>query len=302
MIDFLSYNVNTDYRFIKPVACVYHVKSNTAIITFFYDEKVAKTLESLQDRLEKECRAKIDSDVKLVFEYKKAYTDELLLKMEIKKFLIREFSILTLSLTDEDIHVERNGEVFKINLHLPPQSIDYIRNNKLFTRFAAKLHDENFCTFEFFFDAKKTSEQDGTRALEKLEQYMKNSVLVEDMVKVDKSLRVKNIEYWLGKPIKERPVKVEFIRTCPDEQVTAGEIKFLTKREFTKGEETKTYWTFVIDDGKTRLQCVFFPTDKTGPKFDKLVNGTVVCVIGTNSERNGRTSFRVSGVSFCEMT
>jgi len=326
MMEFLTHNVNSDYRFIKLSSCVYHAKNNTAVITFYYSEKIADNLETLQDRLEREYRAKIAEEVKLVFEYKKSYTDELLLQMEVKKFLTRNFSILTLSLDDEDIHAQQIGDTFKINLHVAPQSIDYIKNNKTFAAFVRKLHDESFCEFEFFFDVKKTNEQDDIRALEKLEKYMKDTTAADGTVKVDKSLRVKNVEYWLGKPIKERPVKVEFIRVSGEEQTTAGEIKFLTKREYTprviadasrhshtpRGHcehseaiprlpETRVYWTFVLDDTKHRLQCVFFPTDKTLSKFEKLVNGTVVCVTGINSERNGRTSFRVNGVSFCEM-
>jgi len=293
---------------------VYHVKNNTAVITFFYAEQIASNLGNLQDRLEQQYRAKIDPDVRLVFEYKKAYTDELLLKMEIKKFLTRNFSILTLALDDEDIHVQQTDDTFKINLHVTAQSIEYIKNSKPFAAFVAKLHDENFYTFEFFFDVKKTTEDDDIRALEKLERYMKDTTAADDTVKVDKTLRVKNVEYWLGKPIKERPVKVEFIRVNGEEQTTAGEMKFLTKREYvarviarepkqsrSTEAQTKSYYTFVLDDNKNRLQCVFFPTDKTLAKFEKLVNGTVICVTGINSERNGRTSFRVSGVSFCEM-
>jgi len=123
-------------------------------------------------------------------------------------------------------------------------------------------------------------------------------------VRVDKTLPVKHIEYWCGAPIKTRPVQIKYLRNSKDFQVTAGTMFFMTKREYKRtGEDgvevTKNYWTFVLDDGADRLQCVFFPTEKTVAKFEKLSNKTVVCVVGINDKKGDRTSFRVSGVSFC---
>jgi hypothetical protein len=123
-------------------------------------------------------------------------------------------------------------------------------------------------------------------------------------------MKVKNVEYFLGKPIKERPIKIEFLRVCPDDQIIAGRINFLAKREYEKkpkpGEEKpetpemKPYFTFVLDDGENKQQCVYFPTQNSLSKIDKLIDGIVVTAIGTNTERNGRVSFRVMGLSLCE--
>ena len=125
--------------------------------------------------------------------------------------------------------------------------------------------------------------------------------------KVDKTLKVHGVEYWLGAPVKIRPNKIKYLREGKDEQVTAGTIKFLKKREYKRpdketGEETtKSYYTFALDDGENTVQCVFFPTEKTRSKFEKLADKTVVCVVGVYQRRGEFVSLRVNGISFCEM-
>jgi len=119
--------------------------------------------------------------------------------------------------------------------------------------------------------------------------------------KVDKTLHVKNVEYLLGKPINLRPIKIEHLRISPEEQVTAGTIHFLTKREYKREDQTKSYWTLVLNDGDSTLQCVFFPSEKSRPKFEILKNNTSVCVVGVHDRKNDRLNFRITGVSFCEI-
>jgi len=118
---------------------------------------------------------------------------------------------------------------------------------------------------------------------------------------VDKVLPISNMEYLCGMPIKIRPIRIKYLRVSPEEQVTAGTMHFLTKREYTKNDITKSYWTFALNDGESALQCVFFPSQKSGPKFEILKNNTTICVQGVHDKRNDRTSFRVTGVSFCDL-
>jgi len=129
-----------------------------------------------------------------------------------------------------------------------------------------------------------------------------------EAVSTDKAMKVKNIEYLLGRPIKVRPIQIKYLRNTEEEQVIAGTMHFLTKREYKKkdplqdgAEITKTYWTFVIDDGRDRVQCVFFPTDKTRSKFEILVDRTMICASGVRTTRDKYVSFRISGISYCEI-
>ena len=311
---------------IKLGNLVYREKENTLFAVFLFARDV-KTQD--KEIAERDFRANLAAsgldDVKAVFQYRQAdfgassehdHAELVRLHVRVKTFLTREFGILTLDLQDGDITVEKQDSDFTINVYLPAQSIEYIQTNKTFKQFAEKLHDENFCKFEFFFTAKHAP-AGNVAALDKLKDYMSQDMASRnESSAVSKVLPVKKVEYWLGAPIKHRPIKIEFLRVSAEPQITAGEIRFLTKREYVKKpvqssaataesppapEERKTYWSFVLDDGKDRVNCVFFPSDKTFAKFEKLVNGTTIAVTGFYSQRNGRTSLRVNGVSFCEM-
>jgi len=148
------------------------------------------------------------------------------------------------------------------------------------------------------------------KAVENLKNFADNLPSSGGEAGVDKVLPITGLEYFLGTPIKVRPVRIKYLRDSKDFQVTAGAIHFLKKREYqrdvpTKDGEgtekvTKHYWTFLLDDGSDRVQCVFFPNSNTAAKFEKLADRTVVCVTGIHEKKNDRTSFRVTGVSFCE--
>ena len=152
-----------------------------------------------------------------------------------------------------------------------------------------------------------------TDALLNLQKFaMENPAVIAQGSGVDKALGAKNIEYLLGKPVTIRPIKIKYLKVMMEEQITGGTIFFLTKKEYKKkvtptdenqsGEEIRPYWTFVLNDGSDTVQCVFFPSEKSRPKFEMLKDRTEVAVIGVHDKRGDRLSFRVTGVSFCSLS
>jgi len=200
---------------------------------------------------------------------------------------------------------------------LPAQCIEYVRKSRVIADFMADLRAQNFAEFTIVFSEKVGGELDhgafgGDGGLDNEGD--------ENLVpkRVDKTMKIGRIEYYLGVPIKERPIRIEFLKSSPYDQVIAGTVRFLTKREYVKKdaagsavvvervneegetvivEEKRPYWTFVLDDGRDKAQCVFFPNTKTRAKFETIIDGTFVCVVGQNQEKGGRTSFMVRGLS-----
>ena len=119
--------------------------------------------------------------------------------------------------------------------------------------------------------------------------------------KVDKTLVIKDMQYYAGMAIKSRPIQIKYLRLSQDLQVTAGRISGLKRFEYKKNDVVKYRWTFMLDDGEGQVQCVHFQTDKTRSKFETLKDRDEIAVIGVHdkSER-GYVNFRVSGVSLVE--
>ena len=234
----------------------------------------------------------------------------------IRDFLQKNFSLLTLDLLEENLIVTENEEGFTAKLILPKQTAEYIKGSKAFKAFADDLRENNFALFHFAFEEKPDIHRKEL-TLEEIEKVASEKLIAGR--KVDKVCRISDREYLLGTPIKERPVKIEFLRVSPHEQIIAGTISFLTKREFKKkktftndlGNEITTetpmpYWTFVLDDGTRKQSCVYFSSSRTEEilkknitKMENLDDGKTICVIGINDERNGRVNFNVRGISTC---
>jgi hypothetical protein len=142
----------------------------------------------------------------------------------------------------------------------------------------------------------------GQAALARLREYHENLVVAPQ---VDKTLPLTAPEWLFGTPARIRPVQIKYLRDSKELQVTGGTIQFLQKREYKRKnpegiEITKNYYTFILDDGADRLQCVFFPNDNNRSKFEKLANRSLVIAVGVNDRQNDRQSFKITGISFAE--
>ena len=170
------------------------------------------------------------------------------------------------------------------------------------------VQDNITIDFEYLepnIDQDANTQSDAKEALEKLQQHTK-TLNTTPIKYTDKTLLAKNIEYLCGRYINIRPIRIQYLRVSAEEQVTAGTMHFLTRREYKRksegGEEVvKPYFTFTLNDGIDTLPCVFFPSQKTLAPFEKLVDHTTIAIIGVHDRKNDRLNFRVTGVSFCEM-
>jgi len=286
----------------------YNQSKNLLEIFFIYDERIDDELATLKPKLETDFKESVKfhtkEDIKFKFSYEKSYVDTTLLAMKVAKYLRAEYSVLSRTLKDEDVTAQESGGIYNVNLFVPRMMVEYLKRHKVFMDFQKSLRQDYFAEFNFFINEKEGD----------FEISMPEDIPTE-YERVDKSMKVKNIEYFLGRPIRMRPIKIEFLKVSVDDQVIAGKMLFITKREYTKKtgddvkggeegevkEEKKAFFTFVIDDGKNRVNCVYFPTQKSLSQFEKLTNDTVVAAIGAHQERNGRLGFRVGGISFCEL-
>ena len=308
--DYLSFRVSPDYKLVRFKDCLFAEARNELGLTFLFDESIKGKIDALKPRLEQQFKESVDEpDIKYNFAYQSSYMDDERLELVVRTFFKDNFSIMTLDLGDEDIKVTAADRAFNIEVHLPKHTADYVGASRALEGFLKNLREQYFYGITFQVIPKDTGD-DAT--IEDIEAYVRENMKSVEVNRADKVRKISGMEYLLGKPIKERPVKIEYLRTSPDEQVIAGTINFLTRREYTKkstnnneqatnNDEKKPYWTFVLNDGAKKQNCIFFPNVKTLAKFEKLVNDTAVCLIGINDERNGRVSFNVKGVSFCEL-
>lgn len=319
--EFLASKADVDYNRVLFKGCLFNAATNELISTFLYDESIKGKISGMKARLEQEFRTTVGiPEIKYLFLYKQCYMDEMRLKVMTTEFLRKNFSFLTLDFENDDLVVSKGEEGFTVKLLLNKQAAEYIRGSKAFKNFVNDLGENNFAAFNVVFEEKDDVNRKEL-TLEDIEKYAEEKLVANNDARVDKVRKISEREYLLGAPIKERPVKIEFLKIGPQEQVISGTISFFTKREFIKrrtvtnenGDEITTekpmpYWTFVLDDGSRKQSCVYFVSGRTDDavrknieKMENLDNGKTICVVGINEERNGRVNFNVRGISNCKL-
>jgi hypothetical protein len=309
----LGYRASPDYMFMRLLECKLDTKNGDLVTTFAYDDRIIARLNDLKPLLEREYLSILGSaDFKNRFEYKRSYLDRTILSMAVSKFIRTSFSAITLDFDDmEDIKIDYDGgNNFTVNIYLAKSVLNYIKRSKKFAEFVKGLETEYFYSFQIYLNEKQSSGDDEL-SLDKIDEYLAKRAESEratEAVRVDKTRKIENKQYLLGKPIKERPIKIEYLRVSSDDQVIAGTVSFFARKEFMKKNwETKEeigmhpYFNFMLSDGSGKQQCVFFPNEKALPKMEKIHNDMAICVIGIFEERNGRTGFKVSGISICDL-
>jgi len=294
LLEHLSFYHSPDFNLVRFGGFVYDAKKDELTTTILYDERITKKLKDLKPILEGKFEQKITCQVKHKYDYQKSFIDALMLKLKTQNFLRESFSIMTLDLTDEDVVVIQEDDTFRVDMYLIPQAVEFIGGTNAFANFKKELSQNFFYKFNFFFNKKTVEEDNGS--IERLEEYLTASMQTP---RVDKTMKINGkLEYFIGRPIKQKPIKIQYLKPNGDDQVIAGTIHYMTKREYKKSDGTEAqYFSFVLDDGAERIRCVYFPRGGTFAKFETLVNGTFVAVLGERSEKNGKESVRVTGVS-----
>jgi hypothetical protein len=294
--EYLCFNVNPNYNYIRLHFVSFDAGNNTLTANYIYTAEVDDIINKLKPELEKLFIQAVALPIKYKFVYSKSYIDETILRLAVFNYLKNAFAVMSGGMSDGSIVIETAPNGYNVNLYLTQQFADFLSGSKSFANFKKDLHEQYFCEFNFYFNIIPQNETTDDETDDS------NYVPAETVSnRVDKVFHIKNQVYLLGWPIKEKPLKIEFLRVCDDLQIVAGEIARLTKREYTRQSgEKKGYWTFTLNDGDSAVNCVFFPNKKNISLFERLTDEMFVVVMGTYSEKNGRKSLNISGIATAE--
>jgi hypothetical protein len=328
--EFLCFNEDADYASVKLLSVLYDRTENTLTANYIYADEIKYKIVRLKPKLEQLFTETVALPLTYKFTYTRAYMDVTMLKLKIYEFLKNTFAAMSVTVKDDNIQVVQNYENFIVNLYCSRQFADFLQNSKNYAAFIKKLTDENFYGYEFHINVLPSATNPAANPANTLAG-TPNSALgisgasaasisdntpddepddesdgfcpppVAETARPNKVYNITNKEYLLGQPIKERPIKLAFIKITANEQVVAGEISKMTKREYTRSNgEKRGYWTLALTSDDQTINAVFFPNKKNTALFEKLKDGDFVVVIGIYSEKNGRQSLNISGISYCQ--
>ena len=298
VLENLSFYVSVEYNLVRFKECVYQSQADVLEVTFIYDESIESGISELKKRLEKDfiefVMKNVGEGTVFIFAYEKRYIDSALFKLKTMRFLNESFSVFSNDFSDDSVEVLED-ESFIVNIFLPKQVLNFIAKHRAWPEFMEQIKSDYFIEVSFNLVERKDVES-AENYLEELKKLIKEERIVEE----DKTMDVGGkIEYYMGQGIKGKPIKIKHLQVRQSDQIIAGHIEGLTRREYTskKDGSKKPFYTFALNDFESQCPCVYFVPGKSLFMFDKLEDGTFVVLVGVNGERNGRVSFVVSGIS-----
>ncbi len=150
--EYLYYNENQSYAYLKFVNCTYYQSKQKLLVRYIYAEEIEAQLPTLKKRLETLFMQQVGLPIKYEFVYKKVYADLLTLQLEIVSFLHRRLGTLSRGTTDENVQVKLLNNTLQINLFLPMSLIDFLQNSQQWHKFQKDLQNKSFYDFQFFMN------------------------------------------------------------------------------------------------------------------------------------------------------
>jgi DNA polymerase III epsilon subunit family exonuclease len=305
LISFINEKTNNKYAYLKLSTATYQKFGSVLLLVFLYPDEIGNVEEEDRKQILKLTKAYVNLEVNIELKFVKSFYDKEHLIVKIDEFNKQEFPSLTSLIQTKKLNLTEEED--KVNLELCC-SKNYISNEQK-QKYIARL--EQFLNNEFFYlfevTLKEVQEQNTTSVIEQKKQEV--LLQIKQQQKTPTHLKVEVIDQVLGSECSLAPLCVSAV-TSPDKNVSvAGEVKYLTEREFTKKQRVmdseeeryqeiqKTYYSFSLQSAEKELNAVYFPS-KDGANLTELVsNGQEVVVTGDVDAFNGRLSLKVKHIT-----
>lgn len=298
LLDFINEKTNNAYKDFKLVSVIFDEKLKACTFKFLYKNTMQ---DDDKEKLTNLIKEYIKEDVEIIVKCKKAYIDNELVLDVIFNFITKNFNSIGVDFVKENIKVDIVDDTINTTILCTPFQYDYIINNSIdkeITEYANSFFFE-----PFILSIEKTQNKE--------ESFEESPIISIDLSDTSESNikynKVTNIVKFIGE-VNGNAIQISSISGAMQGIEVAGNLKFLTEKSFEskrKDKEgnavTKTYYSFTLFDKTGRMNCVYFPHKADLIKIQSLQENSNIIVRGDVEDFNGRISFKVSSIAYCEM-
>lgn len=299
MDDFTSKLISYDggkFSFLKLYSVVLKRSEEICELTFLYPQSMSDVDEQTRAEILEFAQNNLPILNKIKVKFKKSFLDERLLKKRILDFFATNFKSIYAQMTDEQIEISQEEANVKITIRMCKQVREMCE--KMFI--SKQLLEDLDCSFIANFDI--IFVDDESYAIDDEVPF------VPIKVKAKKTLRyeVEPIKILFGKDIMPNPELIKNNNEPKSAVILFGTISNLVKRTFTikngkrKGQE-KTYYTFVLNDGKM-IECVYFCSKANEQKCEALADGMpFLCLGDLKVGLSGKLTYYISAMTYAQI-
>lgn len=298
----LNKKLNNKYEYLKLLKVVYNTSFSHLLVNFIYPEdKPILTIEQ-KEEIKNTVLDILQIKGSLECKFNKSYLDKNIVLKSIFDFIKTEYESMTEYFNENTLVYARDALSVKIEILANKTLLSYINENNILDHIKKHLL-ENFCG-DFVLAASLNNEDFDEALLEsRAMEVQKNYVpeVATPRYKVSEPMIV------FGAEIMPLPEYIKNLKSEKPMAIFAGNVCDLTEKEYLprknkeKGiDEKRKYYTFKLDDGSGKLNCIHF-CSKTSQKHFKLIEngGFIICKGDVVKKMGGELQYMVKSVSLC---
>ncbi len=281
-----------DWLCLKDV--VVKKKDKTCIITFLEpstieglsDAQKMEIVEWLKDLLQLE-------KLQLKVKFMKVYVEERLILKAVKTFFEKKYKVITPYLNDESFKIKITPIDVIVDIVVSEKMVDFFNDHKICGELSKYLKS-NFLV-EFVTNV--------TANPEIVDEVDIKNVEMKTTHKVAKRYNVEIVKEVIGKGILPKPEYLSNIKSTKDSVIVAGFINKFERHEYIAKSgrylgQARTFFTFVLEDEKGKMECIYFCGKTNIPVMEKLEDFMFVLLHGdVKPNKMGKLSLVVDKIA-----
>ncbi|MEG1581897.1 MAG: exonuclease domain-containing protein [Clostridia bacterium] len=302
ILELLNIKYNEKYENLILKDAKYNSLASCLFLQILYKDgfNIADNKDEIVAFIKKEIPEKITLDIK----FTKSYIDEEILIKEVNNYILNSFPSLMSTLKIENINCGTENVDFTLMYDKRMESYSTARNlNNSLKEFLNSSFCYNFEIREELYEVDDSLYEDDEQ------DDFDFAVSAPENVR---EIIVKDISQYIGDLPQVNPMYIKDICEECDGVVVCGKIKFmkeyLTKpkpkiegQAESKVNEERKYFKWVLKDFTNDISCIYFPTQTTLPKIEKIVDGSEVVITGRimKDKFSNAFSLRVKAIALC---
>ena len=235
-----------------------NANENLCTVTFLYpssdenmkDDEKKEIADFLAEKLSLEA-------LKLKVKFMKAYVEEKLIRKFFMQTLEDKFKLLKSYISDDDYKIVITNLDVQIFINVSRRIADFFADNKVIPYLVKALKDNFLIDFVINLNIVDT----------KIDEVEIENVPIKVTAKKAQRYDVLVIKEVVGKDTPPKPEYLSYITSPKNSVIVAGYIDKLERKDFVikkgaRAGQQKAYFSFTLNDGKGKLDCIYFCPNK----------------------------------------
>ncbi len=310
LVQFINLKLEGKYSYLKLFDAIYYKEKNMLEIVFLYPDEVSEITEENRKEIYEIVEKYLDTKLNFTIKYKKSFVGFVYLKNKINKYIRESYPALSTCINTQNMKLNKNTDgSFNIVLHYAEGFVseDYVLK---FEKALKTFLNSEFC-YIFNLEVKQIAEKTSENVLEQRKQEVLDN-LADEVKPVE--FEILKTEIFIGSKITQKPICMSEVKAPGKGVAIVATAKYINPREFTKKikvvdengvegfkEEQKTFYSLLLTARGKDMNAVYFPTKDFVEKAKQLRADEDVLLFGDVDEYNGKLSFKIRYLSYCEL-